>query len=94
MYNMNTNIMFKVKKIHSFEECLKYVHYLGAIKRLGNIPEYQQAICLLCDKLNEAAGNILGWHSETFKPFYARYNRAGRFFIVVKEDHVKMIYCA
>jgi hypothetical protein len=76
-----------MKVINGFEDCLNYVSHLGVIPQIkspGWIPNYQDKICNLCDKLRDASVQF-SWYHDEFKPFKVRFNRHGRYFVVKRE---------
>jgi hypothetical protein len=84
--------MFKMKQISSFDDCAKYVHFLGAIGKPKGMPIswYQSDLCRLCDKINFAAGNDT-WFHETFKPFHIKYTRKEKLFTVIKKEGISFV---
>jgi hypothetical protein len=86
------HILLKLKEITCFEDCLIYVHFLGAISHSKDysVDYYQTDLCVLCDRINVAAGNAT-WLQTEFKPFFIKYTRKERKFTIIAGDNIKVI---
>jgi hypothetical protein len=85
-------MIFNMKQINSFVECVRYVHYLGAVSKPKDysIAHYQTDLCVVCDRINVAAGNST-WYFEEFKSFYIRYTRKDKTFTVIHGPAVNTV---